>query len=367
MSGGRPEAWEQENGGRQEPKEEELHRQIGMTLRIVAAMFVILILSVLVSFLFVCGLHRLGILNSGGRFPWLSTLLVFAMASVIMGCLFTWVFSRKVLSSFRETIDAMERLADGDFQVRLDLEDTMMRENRQMQESFNHMAEELGSLEVLRSDFVNNFSHEFKTPIASIRGFARMLQREDLTKEERKEYLEIIVDESERLTRLATNVLNLSKIENQIILTGQTDFNCTEQVRRIIALLEPRWSKKKLRFLLEADELTIHGNMEMMEQVWINLLDNAIKFSPEGGEVKLFLRKRPGCMLFTITDQGPGIAPEAQEHIFDKFYQADVSHTVQGNGLGLTITKKIVELHKGSVRIKRSDASGTALEVMLPM
>lgn len=367
MSGEKMEFRERKCCARRGSEEDEIHRQIGMTLRIVAAMFVILVLSVLVSFLFVLGLHHLGILDSRGKFPWMSTLLVFAMTSVIMGCLFTWIFSRKILSAFRRSISAMERLADGDFEVRLDLEDSMMWESRKMQESFNHMAEELGSLEMLRADFVNNFSHEFKTPIASIRGFAKMLQREDLTKEERKEYLEIIVDESERLTRLATNVLNLSKIENQSILTGQTDFNCTEQIRRIIALLEPRWSKKKLRFLFEADEITIYGNMELMEQVWINLLDNAIKFSPEGGEIKLLLRKRPGCMLFTIADQGPGIAPEVQEHIFDKFYQEDVSHTAQGNGLGLTITKKIVELHKGKVSVKRSDASGTALEVLLPM
>ncbi|MDO5345481.1 MAG: HAMP domain-containing sensor histidine kinase [Lachnospiraceae bacterium] len=314
-------------------------RRVGMTLRFVVYMFVILVMSMLVSFLFVACLHRLGLLETGGRFPWQGPLLAFSMTSVIMGCLFSWMFSKRILSPFREIIDAVDRLADGDFKVRLHLTEGL-RESREMAESFNHMAEELDSLEMLRSDFVNNFSHEFKTPIASIRGFARMLQREDLSREERQEYLEIIMDESERLTRLATNVLNLSKIENQTILTGQTWFNCTEQIRRIIALLEPKWSKKKLRFLLEADEITIYGNMELLEQVWINLLDNAIKFSPDSSVISLLLRKRPGCVLFTITDQGPGIAKKAQEHIFDKFYQADSSHAVQGNGLGLTIAQK---------------------------
>ena len=269
------------------------------------------------------------------------------------------------LSPFREIIDAVNRLADGDFKVRLHLTEELW-ESREMTKSFNHMAEELGSLEMLRSDFVNNFSHEFKTPIASIRGFARMLQREDLTREEQKEYLQIIVDESERLTGLATNVLNLSKIENQTILTGQVQFNCTEQIRRIIALLEPKWSKKNLKFLLEADEIMIYGNMELLEQVWINLLDNAIKFSPDSSGIELLLRKRPGGVLFTITDHGSGIPSEAQTHIFDKFYQGDTSHTVQGNGLGLTIAKKIIELHKGNIQIKKSDISGTIFEVMLP-
>lgn len=343
----------------------QIPRYVGMTIRLVVYMFVILIMSVLVSFLFVSLLHRHGMLKVSGRFPWQGPLMIFGMTSVIMGCFFSWIFSKRILSPFREIIDAVNRLADGDFKVRLHLTEELW-ESREMTKSFNHMAEELGSLEMLRSDFVNNFSHEFKTPIASIRGFARMLQREDLTREEQKEYLQIIVDESERLTGLATNVLNLSKIENQTILTGQVQFNCTEQIRRIIALLEPKWSKKNLKFLLEADEIMIYGNMELLEQVWINLLDNAIKFSPDSSGIELLLRKRPGGVLFTITDHGPGIPSEAQTHIFDKFYQGDTSHTVQGNGLGLTIAKKIIELHKGNIQIKKSDISGTIFEVMLP-
>ena len=343
----------------------QIPRYVGMTIRLVVYMFVILIMSVLVSFLFVSLLHRHGMLKVSGRFSWQGPLMIFGMTSVIMGCFFSWIFSKRILSPFREIIDAVNRLADGDFKVRLHLTEELW-ESREMTKSFNHMAEELGSLEMLRSDFVNNFSHEFKTPIASIRGFARMLQREDLTREEQKEYLQIIVDESERLTGLATNVLNLSKIENQTILTGQVQFNCTEQIRRIIALLEPKWSKKNLKFLLEADEIMIYGNMELLEQVWINLLDNAIKFSPDSSGIELLLRKRPGGVLFTITDHGSGIPSEAQTHIFDKFYQGDTSHTVQGNGLGLTIAKKIIELHKGNIQIKKSDISGTIFEVMLP-
>ena len=229
------------------------------------------------------------------------------------------------------------------------------------------MAEELGSLEMLRSEFVNNFSHEFKTPISSIRGFARMLQRDDLTPEERKEYLDIIVGESERLTELATNVLNLSRIENQTILSNQAIYNCSEQIRRIIVLLEPKWSKKKQHFRLECDEIMINANMELMEQVWINLFDNAIKFSPEETVIEVLIRKRPGHMIVTVSDQGSGIGEEAMNHIFDKFYQGDTAHVASGNGLGLAIVKKIVELHKGSVRAARTGEDGTVMEVVLPM
>lgn len=229
------------------------------------------------------------------------------------------------------------------------------------------MAEELSSLELLRTDFVNNFSHEFKTPIASIRGFARILQREDLTEEERKEYLEIIADESERLTELATNVLNLSRIENQTILSSQTVFNCSEQIRRAIVLLEPKWSKKNQNIRLECDEVKIYANMELLEQVWINLLDNAIKFSPENSEIRLLIRKRPGYILVTVSDSGPGIEKEAEAHIFDKFYQGDTSHAVAGNGLGLAIVRKILELHEGSIRVAETGAYGTVFEVRLPV
>lgn len=335
-----------------------------MTVRFVIYIFVILLLSQGVSFSLVVGLHRLGVLKLGVKVPLWGPLLVFGMTSVIIGCLFSWVFSKRILTPFQKLIAAIDELAEGNFDVRLDLGG--MREMREVSESFNHMAEELGSLELLRSDFVNNFSHEFKTPIASIRGFAKMLQREDLSPQERREYLEIIVSESQRLTELSTNVLNLSRIENQTILTNQSVFNCTEQIRRMIALLEPKWSKKNQRFFFEGDEIKICGNRELLEQVWINLLDNAIKFSGEDTVISLLLRKRPGCVLFTVTDRGPGISDKSREHIFDKFYQGDSSHGTQGNGLGLAIAKKIVDLHKGSIRIVKTDASGTVFEVMLP-
>ncbi|MDY3918579.1 MAG: HAMP domain-containing sensor histidine kinase [Candidatus Limivivens sp.] len=337
---------------------------VGLTLRFVISTFLILLLDLALSFGILVFLQKLGILSGISKGSLLRPLILLCLISIILGTALSLVFTRHILAPIEEVIRFADELASGNFNVRINVKGA--REVQELTRSFNHMAEELGSLEMLRSDFVNNFSHEFKTPISSIKGFAKMLQREDLTPEERREYLEIIVNESERLTDLATNVLNLSKIETQTILTGQTVFNCSEQIRQIIALLEPKWSKKCLHFFFECDELEINANSELLEQVWINLLDNAIKFSPVNSVISLLLRKRSGCILLTITDCGPGIRSDTEAHIFDKFYQGDTSHTVAGNGLGLTIAQKIIELHKGTIRVAKTGPSGTTFEVMIP-
>lgn len=336
-----------------------------LTLRFAIGIFALLLLDVLICSVFVLFLFRLGYWSEDHANQWWEPLILLAASSVILGSGLSVFFSRRFLAPVQNAVWMADRLAEGDFQARMEPDGS--REMRRLAESFNHMAQELGSLELLRSDFVNDFSHEFKTPIASIRGFARMLQREDLSREERKEYLEIIVCETNRLTDLATNVLNLSRLEKQTILSGQTEFNCTEQLRRVLALLEPKWWKKGQQFLFEGDEICLTGNKELLDQVWINLLDNAIKFSPENSVIRILFRKRPGCVLFTLTDQGAGMTQEEQRHVFDKFYQGDASRNVSGNGLGLSIAKRIVELHKGSIEIVKSDVKGTVFEVRLPL
>nr|MBP7401065.1 HAMP domain-containing histidine kinase [Clostridia bacterium] len=219
--------------------------------------------------------------------------------------------------------------------------------------SFNHMASELGSVEMLRNDFINNLSHEFKTPIVSVSGFARMLRRDDLTPEERDEYLDIIIQESDRLAELSTNILNLSKIENQHILTDKQEVNVSEQIRLAVALLEKKWSKKNIDIQFDSEEVHVSGNAEMLKQVWINLIDNAVKFSPEYGTVKIDARQSPDRIEVSVANEGE-MSEEAAKHVFDKFYQGDPSHTEQGNGLGLTIAQKITELHRGTLRAERT-------------
>ena len=323
-----------------------------LTLVFAFVAFLIMLSTMLLTYCGASLLTGLGLLEGGGmaRVP----LFIFCLTSVAVGTVLAAAFSRKPLRPLRELMAATDRVADGDYSVRLSLKGP--EELRTLGEKFNHMVEEIGSVEMLRTDFVNSFSHEFKTPIVSIRGFARALKWEDLTDDERSEYLDIIINESERLSSLAANVLYLSKIENQTILTGKTRFNLSEQLRLVIALLDQKLTAKKLDIVFFFLSCYVSGNEEMLRQVWINLLDNAVKFSPEGGQIDVVVQETENGAVVRIRNQGEEIPPETQEHIFDKFYQGDRSHSTEGNGLGLAIVKKIVDLHGGTVSVASSPA-----------
>lgn len=287
------------------------------------------------------------------------------IASTIVGTALASVTSRITLKPVGRLINAINELAAGNFSVRISL--TGSDEITKLSDSFNRMAEELGNTEMLRSDFINNFSHEFKTPIVSLRGFAKLLKSPDLTQEERDEYLDIIISESGRLTQLSNNVLNLSKIENTSIVTDNIPFDLTEQIRQSILLLEPKWEKKRVEMIIDLDEVTYCGNQQLLNQVWINLIDNAVKFTPEKTKVKIKLRKSKDEVIFEVLDNGYGMDVETTAHIFDRFYQGDASHTAEGNGIGLTIVHKIVKLYGGTVSVKSEPGIGTNFIVMLPM
>lgn len=286
-------------------------------------------------------------------------LFAFCITSIVVGTVIAGVFSKKPLRPLREMMSAADKIAAGDYSVRLDLKGP--EEFRQLSNKFNHMAEELGSVELLRTDFVNNFSHEFKTPIVSIRGFARALKWDDLSDQEREEYLDIIISESERLSALSTNVLYLSKLEKQSILTDKKKFNVSEQIRLVIALLDRKFTEKNLHIVFDSQEYFLTGNEEMLKQVWINLIDNAIKFSPADGVITVTISQDGFHTHISVSNEGAGIEPAAQAHIFDKFYQADPSHAVRGNGLGLSIVKKIVDLHGGQITVKSDTVTSFAV------
>ncbi len=295
--------------------------------------------------------------------PRLWQFISLAFLAVVIGAVVAAVFSRIPLKPLRKIAEAADRLAAGDFSARINLK--MGGELQELNTSFNNMANELEQSQMLRSDFINNFSHEFKTPITSIRGFARMIREHSLSREETDEYLDIIIAESDRLVDLSTNVLNLSKVEYQTILTNSVRFNLSEQMRRVIVLLENRWEEKKLFINLNCREIYIDGNEEMLKQVWINLIDNAIKFADANSEINVTILQSTDYVSVTVADRGEIIAPEISDRIFDKFYQGDTSHGVKGNGLGLAVAAKIVRLHKGSISLVRSDEAETAFEVRL--
>lgn len=335
-----------------------------LAMMFAAIIFIIMLLSTLFLVVVFLILSRTGLYNPNPSREPITPFLGFAMISVLVGTIIAMIFSRIPLAPLREIISAVDRLAEGDFSARIHLKGA--DELQKLNISFNHMAEELGSIEMLRSDFVNNFSHEFKTPIVSVRGFAKMLKYDDLSKEEREEYLDIIISESDRLADLATNVLNISKIENQTIVTDKIRYNVSEQVRRVVALLESKWTKKNIEIFFDCDEFFLYGNEELLKQVWINLIDNAIKFSLENSVIDIGIINKQGNIIFTVSDQGSGMDLETVARIFDKFYQGDTSHATKGNGIGLTLAKKIVELHDGNIRVVKTDKSGTTFEVHLP-
>lgn len=336
-------------------------KSFGMALLFSASYFLILLITIFLVAIGVIFLATIGILNDEevSRFP----LFMMALVSLIIGTVLSLIFSRIPLSLLYKIIEATNKIADGDYSVRLNLKGPT--EMRKLNTSFNHMAEELGSVEMLRTDFVNNFSHEFKTPIVSIRGFAKMLKKGGLTDEERTEYLDIIISESERLSELSMNVLNLSKIEQQSILTDKKRFNLSEQIRLVIVMLYSKWDKKHIDIDFECGEIYYNGNAELLKQIWINLLDNAIKFSIEYGTIKVEISQSDVETSVCITDEGKGISDEQKAYIFDKFYQGDSSHSTKGNGLGLAIAKRVAELHGGEILVRDNDTSGTIFEVKL--
>ena len=328
-----------------------------MALLFAFMVFIIMTVTMFIIFGGTFMLSRFGIIS---LYRTKTPFYMFALVSIIVGTVIAMIFSRFPLSPLREIIAATDRLAVGDFNARINLKGADELQN--LNSSFNHMAKELGSLEMLRTDFVNNFSHEFKTPIVSIRGFAKVLKYDDLSGEERNEYLDIIINESERLSELATNILNLSKIENQAIITNKALYNGSEQIRRIIALLQNRWMEKNIEIHFDCDEIEFYGNVEL---VWTNLIDNAIKFSPENSSIDINIIKKSDNIVVTVIDRGRGMNAETITRIFDKFYQGDTSHSSKGNGIGLTLVKKIVELHEGYINVTSNDA-GTTFEVMIP-
>ena len=301
----------------------------------------------------------------------ISVILFFALFCLVVGFLTAFFLSRILLKPVNTLIDSMNRLAKGDYKVRLDPGDWWMRQPfvAEIAGSFNRMAEELENTEVLRSDFVNNFSHEFKTPIVSIAGFAKLLLRGRLSEEQKGEYLGVIEEESLRLSEMATNVLSLTRVENQTILTDTRSYNLTEQLRSCILLLSRKWERKELEIAFDMEEYTATANEELMRQVWINLIDNAVKFSPPGGTISVTAKRivpaQDEWLAVSVSNEG-GIPQDKIDKIFNKFYQADESHATEGNGVGLAIVKRVIDLHEGQVEVG-SEGNKVTFTVSLPL
>ena len=268
--------------------------------------------------------------------------------SLIVATVATRYLSKIFFDPIKSLNKGMQQVADGDFKVRLETKSSSL-EIQEMFAGFNMMTNELGSTEILQTDFISNVSHEFKTPINAIEGYTTLLQDCDNLNEDQQQYVEKILFNTNRLSTLVSNILLLSKIENQSIQTHLSPYGLDEQIRESILGLETAWTQKDIDLDVDLDDIEYNGNEIMMRHVWNNLIGNAIKFSPYGGCVKIRLRDKKDRFVFTVEDQGHGLSEETQKHLFDKFYQEDTSHKEEGNGLGLPLVKGILLIYGGDI------------------
>lgn len=290
----------------------------------------------------------------------------FIVISLLVGIFATNALTRWFIRPIKEIGTAMERIAEGDFSVRLEIKSNS-KEIREIFSGFNMMAEELSSIEILKTDFVSTVSHEFKTPVSAIEGYSMLLQNDDNLTDEQKEYVQKIIFNTQRISSLTGSVLLLSKLENQSIVSNKTSFDLDEQIRKSLLALEGAWEQKEIEFEVDLDDTDFVGNESLLHHIWDNLISNAIKFSHQGGIVKIRLQNLENKVIFTISDNGIGISEEAKKHIFDKFYQADSSHKEEGNGLGLALVKKIVDLEGGEIFVQNNQDGGCTFTVVLKM
>ena len=294
----------------------------------------------------------------------LTLIIALIVISLLIGLFVTSLLSSQFFAPIKKLGKAMEQVADGDFSVRL-ADQSTSKEIMEVYSGFNLMAHELSATEILQTDFVSNVSHEFKTPINAIEGYATLLEGcDDLTAEQR-EYVQKIAYNTRRLSGLVGSILLLSKLENQQIPTGQVRYRLDEQIRQSIVALEPAWEPKEIEFDVEMERVEYLGSEPMMRHVWDNLISNAVKFNPHGGMIRIRLEKKGRQIRFTIDDCGPGVSEDAKKRIFDKFYQADSSHKAEGSGLGLALVKRILAFENGEISVDNIPGGGCRFAVTL--
>lgn len=303
------------------------------------------------------------IFNLSAYVPTVLQLAFICLAVAMVAILF---LSKIFIDPIRNLREGMQKVSDGDFSTTLQTKSSSV-EIQEVIAGFNMMTQELSATEILQTDFVSNVSHEFKTPINAIEGYTTLLQNCDNLNNEQQEYVEKILFNTKRLSTLVGNILLLSKIENQSIRTHLTAFSLDEQIRQAIVALESEWEKKEVELDVDLETVEYTGNENLLYHVWSNLIGNAIKFGPQGGIVAIRLNTEGDRVLFTVEDNGSGLSPEAEKHIFDKFYQADSSHKQEGNGLGLALVRRILLISGGTVRAENRAEGGCRFTVTLPL
>lgn len=286
--------------------------------------------------------------------------------SVLIGGAVAIYVGKVIIRPVQKIGRAFNELSEGNFAVKVS-EDEPIAEIREIAKQFNAMTYDLSHIETLGTDFVANVSHEFKTPISSIEGYAALLQKPGLSAEKYDYYLKKITDNTRRLSDLTSNILLLSKLENQELVLYNKDFRLDEQIRKTILSFEDKWTAKNISFDLELPDVTYYGSERLLSVVWSNILGNALKYSRQNGIITIKIRTEESRIVVEISDNGEGMSEEVLKHAFEKFYQGDASRKAEGSGLGLALVKRIVDVCQGSVTARSVFGKGTTFEVFLPI
>lgn len=325
--------------------------------------FVTLSITLFLMLIFTILLVKLRIIDTGN---WKISIIVLGFLSIFIGTLISIFISKKQIRTIINISNATQEVTKGNFDIKLD-ENIKATEINTMVCNFNRMIRELKNTELFRNDFIENVSHEFKTPLSAIEGYATLLQKKDLSRDKQIEYTKKILFNTKRLSSLTGNILLLSRLENQEIEIQKENYSLDEQIREIILLFEPQWTNKNLELDIELESIYYIGNKELLAQVWQNIIGNAIKFVSNNGKIHLILFKEKNKIKIMIADNGIGMNSDVIHRIYEKFYQGDESHSTSGNGLGLTLSKRIIDLHNGDIQVSSKEEKGTTFTIVLPI
>ncbi len=335
-----------------------------LTTRIIFGliMVVVLVVATIFAIMFLIE-HFVHITEDDNLYLWVFVAVSLGVG-VLVGTILSVMYSRLIKRVTKPYIDVIQRVAEGDFSATVQ-EDGLLLKHTNFSDNFNKMVRRLSSVETLRENFISDFSHEFKTPIVSIEGFAKLLKDPSLTDEERNEYLDIIISESARLVNLSQNVLSLTRLNDQQV--QKEVFLLDEQLRQSVLLFDKALEERNIQVDLNMETIRLNSSQKLLSQVWVNLISNAIKFSNDGGSIVITASIVEDNAVVVLQDFGCGMNEETLENIYNKFFQGDKSRSVEGNGLGLPIVQKILKLVGGNIAVTSQVDKGSTFTVTLPL
>ena len=329
-----------------------------------ALFFVVVFAFFFGLFLLLYLLRNYGFVEQAVRNPWVLASIL-SVLCILMGYAASYYMMNKIFSPLEKLSSASKAVAKGDYGIQLQY-DGRVEEVDNTIRNFNFMVRELNSVETLRKDFISNASHEMKTPLSAITGYATLLQDPDCTQQEQQACLEKILFHTNKLNDLAYAILQLARVENQSVLPAPSAYRLDEQLREAIVALENQWRSKHTELILDMPEVTFTGQRVLLLQVWQNLISNAIKFTEDGGAVAVTLEETADAVTVQIRDNGIGMDEETQAHIFEKFYQGDTSHRGEGHGLGLAFCREALDLCGYEIAVESRPGEGSCFTVLLP-